>query len=103
MTGRSRTLPFAAGTVAAAVLLLNLSAGALAQDARGLLAPGDAAVTGFSGAPPPVQLAPGIDPAEKTFIDLDGPSLEVFDLAGFAWPGARATRPHAKAFFRQGE
>ena len=53
---------------------------------RGLLAPGDAAVTGFSGAPPPVQLAPGVDPAEKTFIDLDGPSLEVFDLQDLRGP-----------------
>ena len=89
MTGRSRTIPFAAVMVAAAVLLLGLSVGALAQDARGLLAPGDAAVTGFSGALPPIQLAPGIDPAEKTFIDLDGPSLEVFDLQDLRGP-ARA-------------
>jgi hypothetical protein len=89
MTGRSRTLIFAARTVAAAVLLLNLSASAMAQEPRGLLAPGDAAVTGFSGAPPPVQLAPGIDPAANTFIDLDGPSLEVFDLQDLHGP-ARA-------------
>ena len=32
-------------------------------------------VSGFSGAPPPVQIAPGVDPNQKTFIDLNGPSL----------------------------
>ena len=41
---------------------------------------GDAAVTGFSGASPPAQIAPGVDPNQKTFIDLGGPSLRIFDL-----------------------
>jgi hypothetical protein len=67
-------------------LILALAAGASAQDARGLMAPGDAAVTGFSGAPLPVQIAPGLDPAENTFIDLDGPSLRVIDLQDLRGP-----------------
>ncbi|MGC2124722.1 MAG: hypothetical protein WA652_17875 [Xanthobacteraceae bacterium] len=41
---------------------------------------GDAAVTGFSGASPPAQIAPGVDPNQETFIDLGGPSLRIFDL-----------------------
>jgi len=50
------------------------------SDAGGLLANGNAAVTGFSGAQPPTQIAPGEDPAPSTFIDLKGPSLRVVDL-----------------------
>jgi hypothetical protein len=41
---------------------------------------GNAAVTGFSGALPPVQIAPGVDPGAQTFIDLNGPSLRIVDL-----------------------
>jgi hypothetical protein len=41
---------------------------------------GNAAVTGFSGALPPAQIAPGVDPGKKTFIDLNGPSLRIVDL-----------------------
>jgi hypothetical protein len=59
------------------------------QQARGLLAPGDAAVTGFAGAPLPVQIPPGVDPAEQTFIDLEGHSLRVVDLQNLRGP-ARA-------------
>ena len=47
---------------------------------------GDAAVTGFSGALPPVQIAPGVDPDQKTFIDPNGPSLRVVDLHHMGGP-----------------
>ena len=47
---------------------------------------GNAAVTGFSGALPPVQIAPGVDPAKKTFIDLNGPSLRIVDLQNMGGP-----------------
>jgi hypothetical protein len=46
----------------------------------GLVANGNAVVTGFSGAQPPAVIAPGVDPADKTFIDLQGPAARVFDL-----------------------
>ena len=49
--------------------------------------PGDAVVTGFSGVRPPPQVAPGVDPLDKTFIDLDGPAVRVIDLSN---PGAPA-------------
>jgi hypothetical protein len=62
-----------------AVLLAATFGVASAEDARGILAPGNAAVTGFSGtqAPPP---APNADPADLTEIDLSGPSLRIIDL-----------------------
>ncbi len=51
----------------------------------GILANGNAIVTGFSGAPPPAQVAPGQDPGDLTFIDPNGPSARVFNLQS---PGA---------------
>ena len=53
---------------------------ATAQQPPALMIPGNAAVTGFSGALPPVQIAPGIDPVAQTVIDLNGPSLRIVDL-----------------------
>jgi hypothetical protein len=50
------------------------------QAPSAIYGPGDAVVTGFSGALPPVQIAPGADPGQTTFIDLNGPSLRVVDL-----------------------
>ncbi len=43
-------------------------------------------MTGFSGALPPVQIAPGVDPGQKTFIDPNGPSLRVVDLHHMGGP-----------------
>jgi hypothetical protein len=49
---------------------------------------GNAALTGFSGIQPPVQIAPGVDPNQKTFIDLNGPALRVVDLQHMGGPTA---------------
>lgn len=72
---------------AAQLALLALTALALAQAParaqrleRGIISPGDAAVTGFSGAVLPAEVAPGTDPTAATFIDLDGPTLRVIEL-----------------------
>ena len=68
------TVAFAAGVYAIAP-----TGSAFAQDGK-VLMPGDAVVTGFSGAAPP-------DPAATTLgIDLQGPSAQVISLA--AMPGA---------------
>lgn len=73
-----------------AVLFAALSMGILvcgkvnAQSA-GIVANGNAVVTGFSGAIPPALIPPGTDPADKTVIDLNGPSARVLDLQA---PGA---------------
>jgi hypothetical protein len=72
-----------------AVFALVASAAAQAQIAPfAIVDPGEAAVTGFSGAPPPANVAPGEDPGEKTFIDLGGPSLRVVDLRHMGGPAA---------------
>jgi hypothetical protein len=66
-----------------ALLLATTFGVASAQDARGILAPGNAVVTGFSGtqAPPP---APG-NP-DLTEIDLAGPSVRIVDLQNMGGP-----------------
>src|SRR5271157_4769528 len=65
--------------------LLSAQPGAQ-QSPVGVIAAGDAAVTGFSGAPPPPAIAPGDDPAALTFIDLNGPSLRIVDLHNMGGP-----------------
>ena len=76
---RLRTVLFAAVSFG-----LFACAEAAAQPA-GIVANGNAVVTGFSGAAPPVMIPPGTDPVDKTFIDLNGPSARVLDLQS---PGA---------------
>lgn len=56
-------------------LLLAGSFSAMAQSAPSLMAPGDAVVTGFSG-------ATAADNAEKRFIDLEGPSMQILTASG---------------------
>jgi len=74
-------------TAAFALALICLCpGGSNAQQSTVIVAPGNAAVTGFSGALPPIQIAPGVDPGEKTFIDLHGPSLRVVDLQHMGGP-----------------
>jgi hypothetical protein len=73
---------------AAAVLIaVHLLAGvASAQPSPGIYKPGDAAVTGFSGAVRPFEIEPGQDPDLRTFIDPDGPSLRIVDLRRMGGP-----------------
>ena len=64
-------------------LVFALIAGAaLAQPApQSIIGLGNAVVSGFSGTVPPVApLPPGVLPADKTYIDLAGPSARVIDL-----------------------
>ena len=64
-----------------------LSTGANAQQiANPIVVLGNAAVTAFSGALPPIEIAPGADPGLTTFIDLNGPSLRVVDLQHMGGP-----------------
>jgi hypothetical protein len=63
--------------------------GAAAQQAQnGIYAPGEAAVTGFSGVLRPIISAPEKDPANRTFIDPNGPSLRIVDLRRMGGPPA---------------
>ena len=72
----------AAISIAVSMLVWGGLTAATAQDSpRGILGLGDAVVTGFSGVrPPAAPLPPRVDPLDKIFIDIDGPSLRVIDL-----------------------
>lgn len=70
----------------AMAVCIGLSAGARAQIANPVVAPGNAVVTGFSGALPPLEIPPGADPALTTFINRNGPSLRVVDLQHMGGP-----------------
>jgi hypothetical protein len=83
----TKTIGAAAFALVLAALVF-LGCGSLepaSAQAPGILANGNAVVTGFSGAPLPAQLPPGLLPADLTFIDLNGPSARVVDLQA---PGA---------------
>ena len=82
--------PRASLTAAVALALLAFLQGELKaqQSPITVIAPGEAAVTGFAGAPPPAQIAPGDDPAALTFIDMRGASLRIVDLRQMGGPAA---------------
>jgi hypothetical protein len=81
--------PARAALTAIAFIVSAALAGTFVQaqqpPASGILASGNAAVTGFSGALPPTTIKPGVDPADKTYIDVNGPAARVIDLST---PGA---------------
>ena len=60
------------------------SMAAKAEDTA-ILRRGDAAVTAFSGTKQIGDVPPGLTPVDVTFIDLDGATLQIFDVAA---PGA---------------
>jgi hypothetical protein len=68
------------------------------QSAIAVVAAGNAAVTGFSGALPPVQIAAGADPYQITLIDRNGPSLRVVDLQRMHGPMAAQLVGASKPF-----
>ncbi len=75
-------------TAALGFVFIHVAPGQLnaQQPASVVVAQGNAAVTGFSGSLPPIQIAPGVDPNQKTFIDLNGSSLRVVDLQHMGGP-----------------
>jgi len=77
---RRRTGYRSAVALGLALVCVFPAALAAQQTASPVYVAGNAAVTGFSGALPPVQIAPGADPGKQTFIDLNGPSLRIVDL-----------------------
>ena len=84
------------GTFPGAVVVRNFvwlfftlahAAAAYAQGPPPVLAPGNAAVAGFSGARAIGGPAPaGAQAFDKTFIDLNGPALRVIDLGRMGGP-----------------
>ena len=56
------------------------------------ISPGDVAISAFSGTVLSAEsLAPGVDPLDKTVIDVKGPALRVFDLSTLGGPPAGET------------
>src|SRR5215212_1293728 len=85
------SLPWMVPRFACSLLILIgliFSAGAQGEPPpRGILQLGNAVVTGFSGASvAPGPLPAGVNPIEKTFIDLDGISARVIDLSALSGP-----------------
>ena len=64
----------------------------------GILAPGNAAVTGFSGARLPAEVPAGVEAGEQAFIDLDGPSARIIDLSNMQGTPAAQLVPARKPF-----
>ncbi len=85
--GRRARAVFAAA-VALALLAFWSALSKAQQSPVAVIAPDEAAVTGFSGAPPPPQIAPGDDPAALTFIDENGPALRIVDVRRMGGPAA---------------
>ncbi len=79
---RFRSTLAALGLLAAALPIGT----ARAQAPIAILQSGDAVVTGFSGAPQPAQVTPGVDPGDQTFIDPNGPSVRIFNLQATGAP-----------------
>jgi hypothetical protein len=72
---------------------------AAAQSSGGaIIADGEAAVTGFSGAAAMTPAPQGVDPIAVTFIDPDGPSARVIDLRAAGGPPQAQALPAPKPF-----
>ena len=82
----------------AALVLVSLLYSASANAQTAPIGPSDTAVSGFSGtvlASP--SLAGGVDPIDKTVIDLDGVALRVFDLSSLGGtPSGQTAQPPVK-------
>lgn len=67
--------------VSMVTLLFSVIVGVTAAAAQQpVIAKGDAVVTGFSGSKTDVEVPADVHPLDKTFIDIDGASAQVFDL-----------------------
>ncbi len=78
----------------ATLILFLIASFAPARAQNAVLGRGDAVVTGFSGIKPgEAPLAPGANPLDEFFIDLDGPSAQILSLAAPGQPGQLASLP----------
>jgi hypothetical protein len=76
-------------------LLATRSEAQIALPYGGPIHPGAVAVSGFSGsALSPESLPPVVNPIDRTFIDIEGPSLRIFDLSSLGGvPSGQVVRP----------
>jgi hypothetical protein len=65
--------------------ILSLAPAARAQDTA-IITRGDAAVTAFSGARQLGEVPPDLHPLDLTFIDVNGATLQMFDLTSLGGP-----------------
>ncbi len=76
----------------AALMLIPLLVAGRASAQSAPIGPGDTAVSGFSGTVLSADsLAPGVDPIDKTVIDVNGAALRVFDMTTVGGPPAGQT------------
>ena len=86
--------------VSLVILALTGAARARAQTANSVVVePGDAAVTGFSGAPPPARSRPAIDPGGENIHRPRWPLAERFRSSGFAGPALAQLVRTPKSFY----
>ena len=78
--GRSWWCVFRATAAAIAALAWAATTTAHAQD-RAIVQRGDAVVTGFAGTVPPSESPTDVHPLDRTFIDLQGLTAQIFDLS----------------------
>jgi hypothetical protein len=77
--------------------LVDVPAFAQVLSPSGVVIPGFPVVTGFSGARlSPIPLPPGVNPVDRTYIDLDGPSLRVIDTSNMGGPPLAQAVPAPK-------
>src|SRR6185437_13782005 len=101
---RSHHIALLFSALVVAPLLAAISVPGLAETAL-TLAPGDSAMTGFSGTVLSLQsLPPGVAPIDKTVIDVDAPSLSVFDLSTLGGaPKGGTVSPSIKLSIKSGD
>jgi hypothetical protein len=96
-TKRSAALVLAAACSIVVCSILHPVTAQPTAPTTGIVNDGDAAVTGFSGSQPPTTVTPGVAPADKTYIDLAGPSARLIDLDAMGAPPqaqlVQATKP----------
>jgi hypothetical protein len=71
---------------------------AQSQASGGVVSDGAAVATGFSGAQLPTIIAPGVNPADRTSIDLNGASVRVISIQSPGGPPQGQLIDAAKPF-----
>lgn len=75
-----RFVPSIAALLLGILVSAALATSLLAADNQ-IIKRGDAVVTGFSGTQTEKDVPPEIHPLDRTFIDLEGPAAQIFDLS----------------------
>ena len=93
------------GVCAALVGIASIAAlplKAAAAEGTAIITRGDAAVTAFSGTKEFGPVPPDLHPLDRTFIDSNGPVLQVFDLSKLGGPPIQGDRRRDRPGIRRG-